>query len=341
MVTLIPSMDSRTNEVMLYEAIKNKDIESLLKNMDGNKAPSPDGYDPCFVKELAEFISEPLSIIFRNSVESGNIPTQCKEARLSAIHKKGNKKLASNYRPVSITSALCRILEKLVRNQIVEYMQSEKLFSHLQFGFLKGRSTSLQLLNIMNDWTSSIENGTFKDCIYLAYQKAFDTVPHNRLISKLYAYNLDARIIKWIKYYLSERKQFVEINGKKSEWQNVTSGIPQGSVLGSLLFLIYINDLPDGLMSNIYMYADDIKLYREIKSPEDHQILQNDLTKLCIWSKKWLLKFHPKKCSCLSVGKKKSLCEYVLSSHVIEQVDSMKDIGVTIDSNLTFNEHIN
>ena len=152
---------------------------------------------------------------------------------------------------------------------------------------------------------------------------------------------MDARIIKWIKYYLSERKQFVEINGKKSEWQNVTSGIPQGSVLGPLLFLIYINDLPDGIMSNIYMYADDIKLYREIKSPEDHQILQNDLTKLCIWSKKWLLKIHPKKCSCLSIGKKKSLCEYVLSSHVIEQVDSMKDIGVTIDSNLTFNEHIN
>ena len=137
--------------------------------------------------------------------------------------RKEIKKLASNYRPVSITSMLCRILEKLVRSQIVKYMQSEKLFSHLQFGILKGRSTSLQLLNIMNDWTSSIESGNFNDCIYLDYQKAFDTVPHNRLMSKLCAYKLDARIIKWIKYYLSERKQFVEINVKKSEWQNVTS----------------------------------------------------------------------------------------------------------------------
>ena len=196
--------------------------------------------------------------------------------------------LASNYRPVSITSVLCRILEKLVRNQIVEYMQSKKLFSHLQFGFLKGRSTTLQLLNIMNDWTSSSENGTFNDCIYLDNQKAFDTVPHNRLRSKLYAYSLNARIIKWLKYFLSERKQFVEINGKKSEWQNVTSGILQGSVLGPLLFLIYRNDFPDGTMSTIYMYADDTKLYREKKSPKDHQILHNDLTKLCIWSKKWL-----------------------------------------------------
>ena len=129
---------------------------------------------------------------------------------------------------------------------------------------------------------------------------------------------MDVRILKWIKYYLSERKQFVEKNGKKSEWQNVTSGIPQGTVLGTLVFLLYINDLPDIIMSNIYMYADDTKLYiyRKIKSPEDLQILQNDLTKLCIWSKKWLLKFHPNKCSCLSIGKKNHC---VLSSHVIEQ----------------------
>ena len=112
----------------------------------------------------------------------------------------------------------------------------------------------------MNDWTSSIENDNFNDCIYLDYQKAFDTVPHNRLISKLCAYNLDAIIIKLIKCYLSERKQFVEINGKKSEWHNVTSGIPQGSVLGPLLFLKYIHDLPNGIMSTIYMYADDTKL---------------------------------------------------------------------------------
>ena len=262
-------------------------------------------------------------------MESGTIPSQWKEARVYAIYKKGNKKLAGNYRPVSITSVLCRILEKLIRNQIVEYMQSENLLSDLQFGFIKGRSTSLQLLNIMNDWTYAIENSNSSDCIYLDYQKAFDTVPHKRLISKLYAYNIDEKIINWIKYYLSERKQYVEINGQKSEWQKVTSGIPQGSVLGPLLFLIYINDLPDGITSTIYMYADDTKLYREIKSPDDHQILQNDLSKLCTWSKKWLLKFHPKKCSCLTIGKKleSPSYSYDMSSHIIEQVKSIKDIG--------------
>ena len=150
-------------------------------------------------------------------MESGTIPSQWKESRVSAIYMKGNKKLASNYRPVSIISVLCRILEKLIHNQIVEYMQSENLLSDLQFGFIKGSSTSLQLLNIMNDWTCAIENSNSSDCIYLDYQKAFDTVPHKRLISKLYAYNIDEKIINWIKYYLSERKQYVEMNGQKSE----------------------------------------------------------------------------------------------------------------------------
>ena len=181
----IPILETRTEKEMEYNIISDDEIALLLKNMDGNKSPSPDGYHPCFIKELADFIIEPIGIIFRNSMESGTIPSQWKEARVSAIYKKGNKKLAGNYRPVSITSVLCRILEKLIRNQIVEYMQSENLLSDLQFGFIKGRSTSLQLLNIMNDWTCAIENSNSSDCIYLDYQKAFDTVPHNPVKNNL------------------------------------------------------------------------------------------------------------------------------------------------------------
>ena len=139
--------------------------------MDGNKSPRPDGYHPCFIKERADFIIEPMGIIFRNSMESGTIPSQSKETRVSAIYKKGNKKLASNYRPVSITSVSCRILEKLIRNQIVQYMQSKKLLSDLQFGFMKGKSKSLQLLNIMKDWNAPLKIVTPANVFILIIRK--------------------------------------------------------------------------------------------------------------------------------------------------------------------------
>ena len=135
------------------------------------------------------------------------------------------------------------------------------------------------------------------------YQKAFDKVLHNRLILKLKAYKFNAELLDWVQSYLKDRSQFVEVNGKQSMWLPVTSGIPQGSVLGPLLFLLNINDLPDNIISGVYMYADDTKLYREIREPRDHEILQEDLNKLSDWSDFWLLKFHPEKCFSLTIGK--------------------------------------
>ena len=220
------------------------------------------------------------------------------------------------------------------------------LLSNYQFGFIKGRSTTLQLLNVLNDWTQSIENKNFTDCIYMDYQKAFDKVPHCRLISKLKAYHFHSTVIDWVQTYLRDRSQYVEVNGKESIRLPVNSGIPQGSVLGPLLFLIYINNLPDQIDSSVYMYADDTKLCREIKEPRDHDILQNDLNKLSDWSDLWLLKFHPKKCFSLTIGKQdeQEFDYHVMIDneiHPMIKTEEIKDIGVTIDCRLRFEKHVN
>ena len=324
--------------------IKESVVKHYLHQLEVNKSPCPGGYHPKFLVESADQICKPLTKIFKDSLRNGVIPYQWKHARISAILKKGDKKLAGNYRPVSITSIICRLLEKIIRNSIVDFMSEYSLLSEFQFGFVKGRSTSLQLLKILNDWTESIENGKFSDCIYLDYQKAFDTVPHQRLLSKMKSYNISSNIIEWTKHYLSNRTQYVELNGVKSESRNVVSGIPQGSVLGPLLFLIYINDLPDNVKSTIYMYADDTKVYREIDSDTDVQTLQEDLRIMSEWSNKWLLKFHPQKCTSIAIGNENMVHSYELPSehgvHQIEQVQEIKDIGVTVDSLLSFKQHI-
>ncbi len=342
---LPPSLDVRTQKNMTLPIIDKSIVEKYLSNVNPNKSPDIEGYHPKFIKETSSVLCGPLAEIFKSSMETGCIPSQWREARVSAIYKKGNKKLAGNYRPVSITSVICRILEKIIRNHMIEYLCKNDLLSNYQFGFIKGRSTSLQLINILNDWTNSIENDVYTDCIYLDYQKAFDTVPHKRLMSKLTAYNCHSKVNNWIEYYLADRKQYVEINGMKSGWEKVSSGIPQGSVLGPLLFLLYINDLPDNVSSNIYMYADDTKIYREIKSDDDSELLQQDLNKMSEWSETWLLKFHPKKCASISIGKHENKWKYHLLAdnmpHAIDTVESIKDIGVTIESNLSFDTHIN
>ena len=192
-------------------------VKRLIHDLNVHKSPGPDGIHPRFMQELSAELCIPLTMIFENSIESAQLPDQWKVARVSAIFKKGNKKLASNYRPVSITSIVCRTFEKIIRDHIVSFLMEHGLLSNFQFGFMKGRSTTLQLLNILNDWTHSMENKNITDCVYMDYQKAFDKVPHGRLLTKLKAYNLSSEVINWIKEYLTDRSQCVEVNGKASE----------------------------------------------------------------------------------------------------------------------------
>lgn len=320
-------------------------VKKLLSKLNVNKSPGIDSMHPKFLQELASEIAGPICEIFKTSIRSGKLPQEWKNARISAIFKKGNRKIASNYRPVSLTSIICKTMEKIIRSHIIDHMQRNQLFSDKQFGFISGRSTALQLLKVLDIWTEAIDCGFSVDVIYMDFMKAFDTVPHRRLVAKLSGFKINGNIIKWIEQFLSNRHQQVMVNGEVSSWRSVTSGIPQGSVLGPILFVLYINDLPDNVNSTAFLFADDTKLFRIIKDISDKAVLQSDLHLLIEWSNRWLLRFHPDKCKAMNIATNPSeINAYTLTINntatVLENI-TQKDIGVTIDNRLEFDSHIN
>ena len=290
-------------------------------------------------KELAF----PLTVIFNRSLGDGILPKEWKLANVTALFKKGNRSIPGNYRPVSLTCIACKILEGIVKEQIIAHMMENKLFSTRQFGFLPGRSTVLQLIKVIDKWTEIIDNKGRIDVAFCDFMKAFDKVPHKRLILKLKMYKIGNAFTDWIIDFLKDRKQRVRVGDTFSDWKSITSGVPQGSVLGPLLFLIYINDLPDcAENSQVYLFADDTKIFKGIYKNEDCEKLQEDIRKMEEWTKKWLLRFHPEKCKFMRVGTSEA-DEYVYSmnNQNLTYVNSEKDLGVVIDEKLSFESHIN
>ena len=223
---------------------------------------------------------------------------------------------------------------------------SYQLLSTKQYGFMTGRSTTLQLLKVFDMWTKEIDKGQQIDCVYLDFKKAFDTVPHNRLVAKLENVGIQGNVLGWVKDYLHERVQQVSVNGELSSKVNVRSGVPQGSVLGPLLFLLYINDLPYNITSETFLFADDTKVFRKISSDNDQELLQQDLNRLCGWSKTWLLEFNASKCKTLTIGKQKYMNRtyHILGKddeqQDIDNVDVETDLGIMVDNKLDFGLHI-
>lgn len=337
----VPELQVRPVPPFSTMVINREDIRKTLKKVKRNKSPGPDGLHPRVILEVADVLVEPLWIIFNNSLEKHQVPSEWKLANITAIFKKGDKSDPSNYRPVSLTSILSKVMEKIVRENIMKHMSYNNLFSKKQYGFLPGRSTVLQLIQVLDEWTESIDRGWAVDVAYCDLKKAFDTVPHRRLLEKLRAYNITGELLYWIKSFLCGRKQCVIVNGEKSEMKDVLSGVPQGSVLGPLLFVIYVNDLVEEIKnSSIFLYADDTKLFKEIKCKEDCEALQEDLQRMEGWSRKWLLKFHPQKCCFMRIGRtKEEIFKYRMEEE-LKEVNSEKDLGVVIDNGLSFDEHL-
>ena len=317
-----------------------------LKKLKTNKSPGIDEMHPKMLRELKEEICKPLTIIFNKSLESKELPQIWKQAKISAIYKnKGSKRLACNYRPVSLTSIICKMMEAIIRDHIIEHMKKEKLFSKRQYGFINGRSTTIQLLKILEEWTTALEEGYDIDVIFMDFRKAFDKVPHKRLASKLKSYGVTGSILSWIESFLNGRTQKVVVNGAESGWEDVLSGIPQGSVLGPLLFVVYINDMPETVQSTTYLFADDTKMHKVIKNMIDTCHLQNDITTLQSWSRLWLLEFHEDKCKHMHIGTN-TMGPHCYSMQIgdeknmLETLYCERDLGIHVDYQLKFDKHI-
>ena len=218
------------------------------------------------------------------------LPRDWKCAFVTHIYKKGSRSRAENYRPKSLTCILCKIMEKFVREKVMTHLLENKLLTNKQYGFLRRRSTTIQLLNYLDSCVKNIVDGNVVHVIYLVFAKAFDTVPHRRLIGNLESYGISGNLLGWISDFLRERSHIVSVNGAKSASAYVISGIPQGSVLGPALFVIYINIL-DNIASDGFMFADDTKIFKMIASRNDAIIPQSDMHKLEDWSRTWGLGF--------------------------------------------------
>ena len=203
--------------------------------------------------------------LFQQSIDKGEIPKEWSLANICPLFKKGDRALACNYRPVSLTCVPCKLLEHIVCSNIMAHLDEHKLLSEKQHAFRKWHSCETQLITVIDDWAKILDNQGQIDTFILDFEKAFDTPPHELLKSKLFSYGIGGKTVKWIDAFLCFRQQRVVVNGVKSDWAPVVSGVPQGTVLGPLLFSLHINDIMSDIESEIRLFADDCVCYREIK----------------------------------------------------------------------------
>jgi len=324
-------------EVTITEA----EVRNKLKDLNPNKSPGPDKIYPKVLKELHNELAEPIAQLFNKSFNEGKIPKDWKQAEITSIFKKGNRSSTNNYRPVSLTCILCKVMESFVRDKIQSHMEGLNLYCKCQHGFRQGRSCITQLLEVMDDFSNFADNGQDFDVIYLDFKKAFDSVPHERLLIKIKSYGIDGKLHSWIKDFLNERSQYVKVQNEYSGTRKVTSGIPQGSILGPVLFLIFINDLPECIDSLSEIFADDTKTFNTCDKSD---VIQEDLNALQEWSDKWQLFFNCSKCKCLHFGKTNPKRQYYFptkeGNKIIPTDTEEKDLGVTFDTTLKFDKHI-
>jgi len=255
-------LDPKINESMFMLPTNKNEIEEIVKSFNGNKSPGPDDISCKVLKSVIDEISEPLAYIFNLSFTSGIVPNILKNARITPIFKNGDDDIFTNYRPVSVLSCISKILERLVYNRLHSFVSKHKIIKHNQFGFRKEHSTSQALTKIVDKISKNLDNGNTVIGVFLDLSKEFDTINHEILLGKLKNYGVRGVPLSWIRNYLSQRQQTVKIENTSSDVAEITCGIPQGSILGPLLFILYMNDCANVTdIAELIMFADDTNFF--------------------------------------------------------------------------------
>ena len=246
-------------------------VLAQLLRLNPYKATGPDDLSPRVLKELAHSICAPLTVLYQKSLDTATVPSDWKKARVSPIYKKGDKYLPSNYRPISLTCIASKLLEHIVTSNLNNFLETSGTLTPCQHGFRSCRSCESQLIELTSHISSLMDKGEEVDACFLDFSKAFDKVDHKKLVQKLSNIGVSQQIVTWVEDFLRNRTQAVVVDGHSSSPCPVTSGVPQGSVVGPILFLIYINDLPNAVKSNVRLFADDTVIYATVNNKQQLQ----------------------------------------------------------------------
>ena len=327
-----------------------KHVHKALECLDGNSAMGPDNINPLMLKSCASQLAYPLHLIFSRAIREGQLPSDWKSSLVIPIFKNGARYDPLNYRPISLTSVCCKTFERLLCQHLTNYLESHMILSPHQFGFRASRSTSHQLLLVYDHVSKHVDEGRVVDVVLFDFSKAFDVVVHSLLLTKLRCIGIQGNILQTIHSFLSNRSMSVCVDGHLSRPGYVLSGVPQGTVLGPLLFLIYINSIGSNLSCSYKIFADDLKLYAYIDYPDrslpslaTSAAVQRDINQLHSTAASWSLFMNVKKCAVLRFSRSFTNLvrpAYTLNGNPIPHVHSASDLGVLVDSGLKFHDHI-
>ena len=340
----LPNSNCISNNVLESIQTNPQEVESMLKSLKIGKAAGPDSVNNRLLQKLAYPLSFPLCDLYNFSFSSGTVPDLWKKANVIPVFKKNDPSDPSNYRPISLLSAVGKVMEKIVHKYVFNFFRDNAVITSLQSGFIPGDSTVNQLADIYNTFCKALDDGKEVRAIFCDISKAFDRVWHNGLIHKLRNVGIVGTLLNWFTDYLSNRKQRVVLPGAASDWTQIYAGVPQGSVLGPLLFLIYIHDIVENINACIRLFADDTSLYLIVENPiEAAEKLNSDLAKVHAWASKWLVTFNPSKTESLIFSRKLNKPYHppvYMSEQPITEVSSHKHLGLVFQQDCTWHEHI-